>query len=206
MTDHDDDGVTLVELIVSIAVSALFLGLLALMFVNGLRAQAQTTDRDTATGQSVVVTHSLLTSLRNANAFTITSAGRAVVAEVSTADGGRECRAWVVTTGGDVRYRAAASVISTADTTSWTVLVEGDPATGDGAHASLTRHDGTNPDGTPRFAPVDADGDGLTDAFSRSGQTLTFGFDVVRGDSTVSVSNAVTAQASVEGTDTLTCW
>ena len=82
MTDHDDDGVTLVELIISIAVSALFLGLLALMFVNGLRAQAQTTDRDTATGQSVVVTHSLLTSLRNADLFQITSAGRALIAEV----------------------------------------------------------------------------------------------------------------------------
>lgn len=202
----DDDGVTLVELIITIAVSALFLGLLALMFVNGLRAQAQTTDRDTATGQSVVVTNSLLTSLRNANAFTITSAGRAVVAEVSTPDGGRECRAWAVTTGGDVRYRAAASVISTADTSAWTVLIDGDPVTGDGAHAALTRRDGSNPDGSPRFVPVDADGDGLTDAFSRSGQTLSFGLEIVRGDATVAMSNAVTAQASVEGTDTLTCW
>lgn len=203
---RDDDGVTLVELIITIAVSALFLGLLALMFVNGLRAQAQTTDRDTATGQSVVVTHSLLTSLRNANAFTITSAGRALVAEVSTPAGGRECRAWVVTTGGDVRYRAAASVISTADTTGWTVLVDGDPVSGDGAHPSLSRRDGSNADGTPRFVPVDADGDGLTDAFARSGQTLSFGLDFVRGDATVTASNAVTAQASVEGTDTLTCW
>lgn len=202
----DDDGVTLVELIITIAVSALFLGLLALMFVSGLRAHAQTTDRDTATGQSVVVTNSLLTSVRNATAFTITSAGRAVVAEVSTADGRRECRAWVVTTGGDVRYRAAASVISTADTTAWTVLVDGDPASGDGAHASLSRRDGSHPDGTPRFTPVDADGDGLTDAFSRDGQTLLVGIDIARGDATVSVSHAVTAQASVEGTDTLTCW
>ena len=206
MTDQDDDGVSLVELIITIAVSALFLGLLALMFVGGLRAQAQTTDRDTATGQSAIVTNSLLTSLRNASAFTITSAGRAVVAEVTRPDGGRECRAWAVTTGGDVRYRAAASVISTADTTTWSVLVDGDPASGDGARPSLSRRDGSHPDGTPRFVPVDADGDGLTDAFSRSGQTLTFGIDIVRGDATVAVSNAVTAQATVEGTDTLTCW
>lgn len=204
--NHDDDGVTLVELIIYLAVSALFLGLLALMFVNGLRAQAQTTDRDSATGQSVVVGNSIQTSLRNATAFTITSANRALIAKVSTPGGGRECRAWVVTTGGDVRYRVAASVISTSDTSTWTVLVDGDAASGDGAHPSLSRRDGNHPDGTPKFVPIDADGDGKTDAFSRSGQSLTIGLDIVRGDATVAVSNGVTAQAVVEGTDTLTCW
>lgn len=203
---RDDDGVTLIELIIYLAVSALFLGLLALMLVNGIRAQAQTTDRDTATGQSAVVSNSMLTSLRNATAFTITSAGRAVVAKVVKTNGARECRAWVVTTGGDVRYRAAASTISTADTSSWTVLVDGDAASGDGAHPSLARRDGSNPDGTPRFAPVDADGDGLTDAFSRIGQTLSIGLDITRGDATVKLSNAVTAQATLEATDTLACW
>ena len=177
---RDDAGVTLVELIIYIAVSALFLGLLALMLVNGLRAQAQTTDRDTATGQSVVVSNSILTSLRNATTFT-------------------------VTTGGDVRYRAAASTISLSDTSAWTVLVDGDPG-GDGAHPSLSRRDGNNPDGTPKFTAVDADGDGLTDAFSRSGKTLSIGLDITRGDSTVALSNAVTAQATTEGTDTLACW
>ena len=202
---RDDAGVTLVELIIYIAVSALFLGLLALMLVNGLRAQAQTTDRDTATGQSVVVSNSILTSLRNATTFTVTSAGRAVVAKVVLPGGGRECRAWVVTTGGDVRYRAAASTISLSDTSAWTVLVDGDPG-GDGAHPSLSRRDGNNPDGTPKFTAVDADGDGLTDAFSRSGKTLSIGLDITRGDSTVALSNAVTAQATTEGTDTLACW
>nr|BFF11071.1 hypothetical protein GCM10025699_23740 [Microbacterium flavescens] len=202
----DDDGVTLVELIIYIVVTSLFLGLLALMFVNGLRAQAQTTDRDSATGQSNVVSNSIQSSLRNATAFTITSANRALIAKVSTPGGGRECRAWVVTTGGDVRYRVAASAISTSDTSAWTVLVDGDAASGDGAHPSLSRRDGTHADGSPRFVPVDADGDGLTDAFSRSGLTLSYGLDVTRGDATVSLSNGVTAQAFVEGTDTLTCW
>ena len=201
----DDAGVTLVELIIYLAVSALFLGLLALMLVNGLRAQAQTTDRDTATGQSAVVSTSSLTSLRNATAFTVTSAGRAVVAKVALPGGGRECRAWVVTTGGDLRYRAEASTISLTDTSAWTVLVDGDPG-GDGAHPSLAERDGDHPDGTPKFTPVDADGDGLTDAFSRNGQTLLIGLDITRGDSTVSLSNAVTAQAIIEGTDTLACW
>lgn len=203
---RDDDGVTLVELIIYLAVSALFLGMLALMFVNGLRAQAQTTDRDTATGQSVVVSNSILTSLRNSTAFTITSANRALIAKVSTPGGGRECRAWVVTTGGDVRYKVATSTISTADTSTWTVLVDGDAVSGDGAKPSLSRRSGSNPDGTPKFVKVDDDADGLTDAFSRSGQTLLFGLDIIRGDATVAVSNGVAAQAVVGGTDTLTCW
>lgn len=203
---HDDDGVTLVELIIYLAVSALFLGLLALMFVNGLRAQAQTTDRDSATGQSIVVSNSILTSLRNATAFTITSANRALIAKVSTPGGGRECRAWVVTTGGDVRYLVSTSAISTADTSAWTVLVDGDAASGDGAHPSLSRRDGSYADGRPKFVKIDADADGLTDAFSRSGQTLTLGLEFTRGDATVKVSNGVTAQAAIDGTDPLTCW
>ena len=203
----DDDGVTLVELIIYIVVTSLFLGLLALMFVNGLRAQAQTTDRDSATGQSNVVSSSIQTSLRNATAFTITSANRALIAKVSTPGGGRECRAWVVTTGGDVRYRVAASgPISTSNTSTWTVLVDGDAASGDGAHPSLSRRDGTDASGKPKFVPIDADGDGLTDAFSRNGQTLSYGLEITRGDATVVVSNGVTAQAAIEGTDTLTCW
>lgn len=203
---QNDEGVTLVELIVYIFVSALFLGLLALMFVNGLRAQAQTTDRDAATGQATVVSNSIVSSLRNATAFTITSANRMVIAKVSAPGGGRECRAWAVTTGGDVRYRVAASAISTADTSAWTVLVDGDAASGDGAHPSLSRRDGNHANGTPRFTRVDADGDGLTDAFSRNGSTLSIGLDITRGDATVAVSNGVTAQAVIDGTDTLTCW
>ncbi|KRB37600.1 hypothetical protein [Microbacterium sp. Root180] len=204
--NNDDSGLSLVELLVYAAVSALFLGLLALMFVNGIQAQAQTTDRDTATGRASAVSDSILTSIRNASAFTIVGANRALIAKVSTAGGGFECRAWVLTTGGDVRYTTSSSAISTGSTTGWALLVDGDPATGSGATASLARRDGNHLDGSPKFTPIDADGDGLTDAFSRTGQTLSIGLQITLGDADVPVSNGVTAQATTDGTSTTACW
>lgn len=204
--NRDDSGLSLVELLVYSAVSALFLGLLALMFVNGVQAQAQTSDRDTATGRAGVVSDSILSSIRNASAFTILGANRALVAKVSTAGGAFECRAWVLTTGGDLRYTASPSAISIASTTGWTILVDGDSATGSGATASLNRRDGSHADGSPRFTRIDADGDGLTDAFSRTGQTLSIGLQISLGDADVPVSNGVTAQAATDGTSTTACW
>lgn len=204
--NRDDAGLSLVELLVYAAVSALFLGLLASLFISGIRAQAQTTDRDTATGNATAVSDSILTSLRNASAFTITGANRALIAKVSLPGGAFECRAWVITTGGDVRYRESATTISIADTTTWARLIDGDTATGSGATPSLARRDGSHADGSPRFTRVDANADGLTDAFARTGQTLSIGLDITMGDAVVPVSNGVTAQAITDGTSTTSCW
>lgn len=204
--NRDDSGLSLVELIIYAAVSALFLGLLASLFIGGIQAQAQATDRDSATGRAGVVSDSILTSIRNSSAFTITGGNRALIAKVSLPGGAFECRAWVVTTGGDVRYRESASAISIASTTSWTRLVRGDTSTGSGAIPSLSRRDGSNADGSPRFTRVDANGDGLTDAFSRTGQTLSIGLDISLGDTVVPLSNGVTAQAITDGTSTTACW
>lgn len=177
MSDRpDDDGITLVELIVYLFVSALILGSLAVMFVNGLRAQTQATDRDSATGDGSVVSNSLLTSVRNSSEFTVID-GRSLIAKVATGGTDWECRAWTLT--GDVlRYRTSQTALSVADTAEWGVIAR-----------SVT---GTLPGGRV-FATA---GD----------RALTIGIEIASGDTGILFNNGVTAQAVSDGTDTTSCW
>lgn len=119
-------GVTLVELIVYLAVGAIILSLMAGLLINGLSSQAQTTDRDTATGRAAVVTNSLQTSIRNAVGFSPASgATNTVVAVVATGASSWQCRAWALTNGGDLVYKSDDDKFDTTSTSGWTVLASG---------------------------------------------------------------------------------
>lgn len=172
-----DSGVMIVELIIYIVVSALFLGLLALMLINGIRAQAQTTERDLATGTSGFVSNSLLTSIRNAQSFTVVDDGTGLIAKVASGGSGWECRAWALT-GGGLRYASSAGALSTSDASTWAVIAPG--ATGTLAAGAAFASDGS--------------------------RGLTIGLRIVNGEADISVSNGVTAQAVSDGTDTTSCW
>ncbi|MCT9821611.1 prepilin-type N-terminal cleavage/methylation domain-containing protein [Microbacterium sp. W1N] len=133
MIERDDEGMTLVELIVVIAVSALFVGLLAGLFINGIKAQEQATARDRATGQANVVSSSIGSSVRNAVAVRVSGSGSRLDARVLTAAGGFECRAWVLD-GTALRYSAGATPRSSA-VSGWTPLATGVAPTLSGAKA-----------------------------------------------------------------------
>lgn len=119
----DDAGVTLVELIVYVAVAALFLGLMASLFATGLKTESTTRERDTATGKAQVVSDSIATSIRNASAFQID--GKLLRARVATGASGWECRAWVLTAGGDLAYKTSTTAIPSGNYTGWTALATG---------------------------------------------------------------------------------
>jgi len=172
----DDDGVTLVELLVYIFISVLLLGSLAVMFAGGLRAQTQATDRDSATGAGNVVSSSLLASIRNASEFTVID-GRALIAKVATGGTGWQCRAWSLGDG-ELRYRTSDTALSTSDASGWGVIASGVTGTLSGGAA---------------FA---AAGD----------RALSIGIQIVSGETTIPFTNGVTAQAVSDGTDTTSCW
>lgn len=90
-----DDGLTLVELIIYSALSALLLAVLASVFITSWQADATTRRRDAATGAAHVITNSLQTSIRNASGFTIN--GGLLRARVATGATDWECRAWRLT-------------------------------------------------------------------------------------------------------------
>jgi len=121
-TSPDDAGVTLVELIVYIAVSALVAGLMATMFAIGITSQSATKERDTLTGKAQTVSDLLTYSMRNATAFRVD--GTVLRARVATGTTSFECRAWDVT-GGQIRYTASAASIAIPSTSSWSVLATG---------------------------------------------------------------------------------
>lgn len=118
----DDSGMTLVELILYMLISALFLGLLATLFATNLQAGEQTRNRDTATGTAQVVAESLQTSVRNAAAIRVD--GSTLRAQVAKDGSQWECRAWALDAG-QLRYTTSASAIPLGATTGWTALAKG---------------------------------------------------------------------------------
>jgi len=184
----DDDGLTLVEIIVTVVIGGLFLGLLGALFANGLIAQQQATARDRATGYANVLGASLGSSLRNATSdVTVSADGQAVVAKVVTGEGDWECRAWLVGPDGSVHYAAVAkelAPLSMEHADGWRKIITG-----------KERDDGTVEGVIGRLA--DADGDGRRDAFAQNGRTLSIGLRIRVGDIEVAVTNGVTAQGAL---------
>jgi type II secretory pathway pseudopilin PulG len=185
----DDAGITLVELIVGLVIAGMFMGLLSLVFVNGLTSQQQSVARDAATGQANVVRSTLADSLRNATAVRVSGGGTrvdAVVARVSSSLSGWtwECRAWVLHDK-SIRYSAGTTARG-ADASTWAVLA------GKTAQRPLDKVTGTI-GGVP-FALVGSKG-------------VQIGIDVTSGEDpqTVSVSDGMTAQA-VASEGAITCW
>ena len=175
----DDAGLTMVELIVYAVVSALFLGLLASMFISGLSAQQQSVARDSATGRVNVLSASLTSSIRNATDFRVTG-GTRLDAVVALPDGTSACRAWAVVTGAggskEIVYRSSATgAVAAADST-WGTLAPG--VAGTLAGGAVFAHDG--------------------------GRRLRVGVTLTAGDVVVAFTEGITAQAVGEGG--LTCW
>ena len=173
----DDGGTTLVELIVYIFASGLFVGLLALLFVNGLAAQQQTTERDRATGSINVVSASLQSSIRNATDVAVDGSGRRIDAVVITPSGAFECRSWALDPTGALRYSAGESARDAAPG-GWRVLV-------DGAVGTLA--------GGAAFA-------------AHGSRGIDVGISVSVGDSKVAMTNGVTAQAVATAGGAPACW
>ncbi|MBD8023871.1 hypothetical protein [Microbacterium gallinarum] len=169
----------MVELIVYGAVSALFLGLLASMFISGLRAQQQSIARDSAAGRANVFSATLASSIRNATDFRVTG-GTRLDASVFLPDGTLECRAWAAVNGAggakDIVYRTSTSGAVPAADSTWATVA-------------------TDVSGTLAGAAVFAD-DGE--------RRLRVGVTITVGDVVVALTEGITAQAVGEGE--LRCW
>jgi Tfp pilus assembly protein PilV len=100
--DHgcdEDAGLTLIELIITVFVASVILGVVAAVFISTMQANAASRDRDLATGRAQAISTSLNSSIRNAADVRVDSlTGTGVVARaiVATSAGGWECRAWAI--------------------------------------------------------------------------------------------------------------
>lgn len=178
---------SLTEMIVYIAVSVVvFLGL-ASMFSSALSAQANTRDRDTATGTVAVALNSLQTSIRNSSTFEVS--GNTLRVRAAIGNGVEwECRAWSLSAG-TLYYKAASSAFSTPsdyEANGWISLTEG---------VSGTLVD-----------PLAAPSDPLL-PFRREGSQLLYGFSVRVGaaGTGVKLEGSAVPQAAGAGNPT-SCW
>jgi hypothetical protein len=120
----DEAGLSLVELIVYAALTALLMSVVATLFASSLGAEAQTRDRDATTGRAQLIMSSLQSSIRNASDVRVD--GDVVRAVVATGTNGWSCEGWAVR-GDRLVHRTSASAIAlpNADASGWATLVDG---------------------------------------------------------------------------------
>lgn len=118
-----DAGMSLMELIIAGAITALLTGLMATMLITGLNSDAASRDRDLATGRAQVVSDSIATSVRNANAVRVD--GAMLRARVAVSASTWECRGWALASDGRLLYRAQAGALPATPTSDWTAIAEG---------------------------------------------------------------------------------
>ncbi len=172
-TRNDDDGFTLVELMVYSIILTVVLGVVASMYLSLNATQQVVSTTVDASSQAQVAADSIETGVRNSSAFSLTAPSvgtqflRARVATGTTTIVWK-CAAWYYSTagGGTIRYKVSTTAIaapSEATAATWSKLATGvAPSTG-------------------------------TTIFSVSADTVTFGFNVKSGTEPVAkvVSSAV---------------
>lgn len=185
-----DSGMSLVELIVAMGVSALLLGLIASIFGQGLLAQQQQTARDSATGQLNLASSFLNESLRNGVAARVdpsdpTRIDVKVRASRFDASGNEtvsyECRAWVIAEAQIWYSHGVAPRGAWSTGSDWVPLVKNvmNPTRGSE---------------TVGFAA------------SGAGQSFTYFFNVREGDVEVAVRDGGYLGVIEPAGDPLTCW
>jgi type II secretory pathway pseudopilin PulG len=174
----DDSGMSMVELIVAAAISAMLLGLLASIFGGSLIAQQQGAERNGATMQLNAATTSITESVRSSTAVRASAGGLRLDAKALSADGTTwECRAWEILDG-ELRYSAGVSTRSAA-TTDWASLALG-----------VSGSIGTGAAPKP--------------AFEQDGKRVTVGLEITQGETTVAVQDGSVAQVVQTGGPS--CW
>lgn len=120
----DEAGISLVEVIIYSALSALLLSVLGGLFYVGFQTQAAAAGRDAATGAAAVVSNSLQTGVRKASSISVS--GTLLKARVATGATGWQCVTWVLVDK-KLKYKASSAAITDTDYSgsSWTVLAVG---------------------------------------------------------------------------------
>lgn len=127
----DESGISMVEVIIYSALTALLLSVLGGLFFVGFKTQAATGGRDAATGAAQVVSNSLQTSIRNASSVSVS--GTILKARVASGDTGWQCVTWALTADEKLVYKTSSSAITSTDYSTWTVLATGASGLGGGA-------------------------------------------------------------------------
>ena len=127
-----ETGMSLVEVIIYSALTALVLSVLGGLFFVGFQTQAAASGRDAATGAAQVVSNSVQTTVRNASSISVS--GTLLKARVASGAAGWRCVAWALTVDSKLVYKSSSAAITSTDYSTWTVLaIEASGRLGGGA-------------------------------------------------------------------------
>ena len=116
---HPEDGLGLVELIVSAALGAIILVIVSAVFISGTIANETTSGRNQSTLHALWVSDSLADGIRNASDVRVSLGGDRVDARVAVA-GGWACRAWMLKDGNLIHTTSPSD-----DPDDWAILGSG---------------------------------------------------------------------------------
>jgi hypothetical protein len=119
----DETGMSMVEVIIYSALTALALSVLGGLFYVGFQTQTAASGRDAATGAAQVVSNSVQTAVRNASSISVS--GTLLKARVASGAASWQCMTWALTADNKLVYKAAPAAITSTDYSSWTVLAVG---------------------------------------------------------------------------------
>ncbi|HWU29683.1 MAG TPA: hypothetical protein VN041_11425 [Microbacterium sp.] len=135
---RDEDGLSLIELIITVLIIGVLGIAIGMIFINSVRAQDTVTTTTEATNSGQLYGQSIERAMRNAQAFDVTDSGRMLRVQTSLA-GAKQCQAfWITKPSGssdDALYMTSnASTLPGALTSSWPKPWHevGGVATGDG--------------------------------------------------------------------------
>ncbi|MEU1973687.1 prepilin-type N-terminal cleavage/methylation domain-containing protein [Microbacterium sp. NPDC019599] len=136
---QDDEGLSLVELIVYIVILGIVMIALTTMFVNTYKAQASVTSQTQATSRGQLVASEIERAMRNAIAFTVSADGSTLHVNTSFS-GSKQCQVFALTSDGLKMSLSASPAPAEATWPVWQERV---------ALVNAT---------TPAFTPLGADG------------------------------------------------
>lgn len=151
-SNQQDSGMSTVELIIAMVISALVLGLIATIFGQGLGAQQQAAERNSTTARATAQTTLFNEITRDAIGVWFSGARDEVRAKVIADDGAVRCQAWYVDPAPNStsvlahkEWDPAAAVASTWTTLDENALFTADPAVPAGADLAYTARSANAP-------------------------------------------------------------
>lgn len=110
-----DAGVTLIELIMYMIISALIASVIVMMLVNTLRTQSNVTSETTATTRGALVASTLERSMRNALAFSVSADGSTLLVRTSL-DNSLVCQGFALSTSSGAKFTQTSTALPASST------------------------------------------------------------------------------------------
>ncbi len=108
---REDDGITLIELIISVSLVAVIAVFVTAFVINAFTTQSTVTDTSENTTEGELVSQLVVKSVRAASAVKVAIGGYRIDMRTQATDGSWVCTAFALDAGGSIRSKTSASAV-----------------------------------------------------------------------------------------------